>query len=350
MLRQLGMRLLAERSRGAASPYHPYINLLPAQFTPPPPIFWPQEAVEGLQYPPLTAQLNKRCRWLVDFSAGALATPAAAAPFAGQQVGSAELGWAMMAVSSRAFKVGGSAGHALLPLIDMANHSQSPNCKVLPAGSNRRGKVLLTQTAVSAGDELCVSYGELQNDEFLLSYGFIDEPNPFDRVAVAFGVEMVAVAQSVVGLGPGPDTEPGAAVQPFQAEALAGLGLVGPGANTEVLLGGPELVDRRLLGGLRVLCAGAPAELQGRTPAELQECALSPTNEARAWRTAAGLTALVQAQFPTSSPADEQLLAGGELEPSLEAAVRFRLSKKRSIAEAMVGLREKLSATATAQV
>jgi hypothetical protein len=42
-------------------------------------------------------------------------------------------GWALAVVSSRAFRVAGpQAPAALLPLIDMANHSFTPNCEVLP--------------------------------------------------------------------------------------------------------------------------------------------------------------------------------------------------------------------------
>jgi len=42
-------------------------------------------------------------------------------------------GWALAVVSSRAFRVAGpQAPAALLPLIDMANHSFEPNCEVLP--------------------------------------------------------------------------------------------------------------------------------------------------------------------------------------------------------------------------
>lgn len=42
-------------------------------------------------------------------------------------------GWALAVVTSRAFRVAGpTAPAALLPLIDMANHSFQPNCEVVP--------------------------------------------------------------------------------------------------------------------------------------------------------------------------------------------------------------------------
>lgn len=45
-------------------------------------------------------------------------------------------GWALAAVTSRAFRVGGlSQPAACLPLIDMANHAGTPNAAVRPVGS-----------------------------------------------------------------------------------------------------------------------------------------------------------------------------------------------------------------------
>lgn len=45
-------------------------------------------------------------------------------------------GWALGVVTSRAFRTRGpSAPASALPLVDMANHSFSPNCKIAAAGS-----------------------------------------------------------------------------------------------------------------------------------------------------------------------------------------------------------------------
>lgn len=54
-------------------------------------------------------------------------------PFGGCRVDLNAMGWALAAVSSRAFRTRGPAHPAaMLPLVDMANHSFDPNVEVLP--------------------------------------------------------------------------------------------------------------------------------------------------------------------------------------------------------------------------
>lgn len=60
-------------------------------------------------------------------------------PFGGQELNASSLGWAMSAVSSRAFRLHGkklAAGTrnevpVMLPLIDMCNHSFNPNAQII---------------------------------------------------------------------------------------------------------------------------------------------------------------------------------------------------------------------------
>mmetsp|Transcript_42417 Transcript_42417/g.85825 ORF Transcript_42417/g.85825 Transcript_42417/m.85825 type:complete len:198 (+) Transcript_42417:36-629(+) len=59
---RLGLRLLAERARGPASPWHAYVDTLPHQVDVP--MFFAQNEVKALQYPPLVHQVNMRGRFL----------------------------------------------------------------------------------------------------------------------------------------------------------------------------------------------------------------------------------------------------------------------------------------------
>lgn len=60
-------------------------------------------------------------------------------PFGGQEVDASSLGWAMSAVSSRAFRLYGEKDQngdrihipMMLPLIDMCNHSFNPNARIV---------------------------------------------------------------------------------------------------------------------------------------------------------------------------------------------------------------------------
>jgi hypothetical protein len=88
-------------------------------------------------------QVNKRCRFLLDFEQqvkrALVGLTPDKHPFGGQEVDASSLGWAMSAVSSRAFKLHGNKQSdgidfdipMMLPLIDMCNHSFNPNAKIV---------------------------------------------------------------------------------------------------------------------------------------------------------------------------------------------------------------------------
>lgn len=90
---------------------------------------------------PVVLQVKKRCRFLLQFATEDIpATLDQMAehehPFNNYQVDPGALGWAMAAVSSRAFhlhKLGG--GPSLLPLVDMCNHSFTPTGRLVQYGS-----------------------------------------------------------------------------------------------------------------------------------------------------------------------------------------------------------------------
>ena len=88
-------------------------------------------------------QVNKRCRFLLDFEKEVKRVLKNLKPddhpFRGQDVDASSLGWAMSAVSSRAFRLHGKklsdGTHVdvpmMLPLIDMCNHSFNPNAQIV---------------------------------------------------------------------------------------------------------------------------------------------------------------------------------------------------------------------------
>jgi len=81
------------------------------------------------------AQVRKRCVYLGQLASTLAAQHAARADdaFDGVAVDANALGWALAAVTSRAFRVfGPDKPAALLPLIDFANHSFQPNATVTP--------------------------------------------------------------------------------------------------------------------------------------------------------------------------------------------------------------------------
>ena len=78
-------------------------------------------------------------------------------PFGGQDIDSSALGWAMAAVSSRAFRLYGDKHSEniheyvlmLLPLIDMCNHSFNPNAKIFQGQHNAENAKMLVKAGYS---------------------------------------------------------------------------------------------------------------------------------------------------------------------------------------------------------
>ena len=151
--------------------------------------------------------MKKRCKWLYEFSTEVLARLPGSPedPFGGVAVDINALGWAMAAVSSRAFRTRGpTQPAAMLPLIDMANHTFSPNAEVLPLEGGGGAVGLFARRAITEGEPLLLSYGQLSNDFLFMDYGFIVEDNPYDSVQLRFDVNLLQVrasARRAVGSG-----------------------------------------------------------------------------------------------------------------------------------------------------
>jgi hypothetical protein len=132
------------------------------------------------------SQVRKRCVYLGQLASILAAQHTARTDaFGGVAVNADALGWALAATTSRAFRVfGPERPAALLPLIDMANHSFTPNATVTPDGS---GGVRMTAVApIPKGAPVLLNYGALSNDFLLLDYGFVARDNPHDFISLRF--------------------------------------------------------------------------------------------------------------------------------------------------------------------
>lgn len=195
---KLALALLQHRVAGTDSPFAAYVAMLPVGFSGIP-MFFGRDAIEAIDYPPVSAQVKKRCRWLYDFSQPLAQLPGSAAdPFGGAAVDMNALGWALAAVSSRAFRTKGPTQPAsMLPLIDMCNHSFTPNCEVLPTSDG--ALALFAKRGLEAGEPLVISYGALSNDFLFMDYGFVVPDNPHDTVQLRFDVGMLQVGGRMDG-------------------------------------------------------------------------------------------------------------------------------------------------------
>ncbi|XP_044952995.1 actin-histidine N-methyltransferase [Hordeum vulgare subsp. vulgare] len=341
---RLGLRLLQERTK-FDSFWWPYIANLPETFTVP--IFFPGEDIKNLQYAPLLHQINKRCRFLLEFEKEVkqkLGTvPSGDHPFCGQDVHSSSLGWAMSAASSRAFRLHGEIP-MLLPLVDMCNHSFSPNARIVQDGdveSPDMSVKVIAETQIDQNAAVTLNYGCYPNDFYLLDYGFVVTSNPYDQVELSYDGNLLDAASMAAGVSNPNFSTPAK----WQQEILSQLNLHGEGAILKVSLGGPDIVDGRLLAALRVLLAADPEAVGKHDLKTLMSLSakapLGPTVEASAFRTVLALCAIALQHFHTKIMDDQAILKG---EPPLttELAVQFRLQKKLMLVDIMQNLSRRI--------
>ncbi|KAL1327837.1 hypothetical protein HN51_037827 [Arachis hypogaea] len=346
---RLGLKLLQERAK-VGSFWWPYISNLPETYTVP--IFFPGEDIKNLQYAPLLHQVNKRCRFLLDFEqevkhALVNLTPDKH-PFGGQEVDASSLGWAMSAVSSRAFRLYGDKRPdgihidipMMLPLIDMCNHSFNPNARIVQEKDSSSKKMqvkVVAETAIKEDDPLLLNYGCLNNDFFLLDYGFVIQSNPYDCIELKYDGALLDAASSAAGVSSPNFSAPA----PWQEQILAQLNLAGEASDLKVSIGGEDVVEGRLLAALRVLLSSSMETVQKHDLNTLKslsaEAPLGVANETAVLRTLIALCVIALGHFPTKIMDDESLLKQGAL-GSTELAIQYRIQKKYVIVDAMRSL------------
>ncbi|XP_020584435.1 histone-lysine N-methyltransferase setd3 isoform X2 [Phalaenopsis equestris] len=350
---RLGLRLLQERAK-IGSFWWPYISNLPETFSVP--IFFSREDIKNLQYAPLVYQVNKRCSFLLDFEKEIKTLLETLEPkhhpFGGQDPNASSLGWAMSAVSSRAFRLHGevlSGGqktdiHMLLPLIDMCNHSFQPNAKIVQEqekGSSKMFVKVVAETHIDQDSPILLNYGYLSNDLFLLDYGFVIPSNPFDHVELKYDGTLLEAAAMAAGLSSPRFSSPAQ----WQQEILCQLKLLGDGAITKVNLGGSGVVDGCLLAALRVLIANNEERVQNFDLDTLvtlsDEAPLGISIETAALRIIIALCVVALEHFSTKIMQDESILKGN-LSPSMQLAVQFRMQKKLMIIDVMRNLSRRI--------
>ncbi|KAJ4816745.1 Histone-lysine N-methyltransferase setd3 [Rhynchospora pubera] len=336
---RLGLRLLQERAKDDSF-WWPYVSNLPETFTVP--IFFSGEDIKNLQYA-LLHQVNLRCRFLFNFEKQVKTllndTSQKNHPFGGQDVNSASLGWAMSAVSSRAFRLHGKAlpngSHEevpmLLPLIDMCNHSFTPNASIVQerdASSPNMSVKVVADKQIEQNTPVTLNYGRLSNDLFLLDYGFVVPSNPYDQVELRYDGTLLDAASMAAGVSSPNFSSPAT----WQQDILCKLNLLGDNALLKVTLGGPELIDGRLLAALRVLISSDKELVQKHSLDTLMvlgngDPPLGSSVEVAALRTVIALSVISLEHFPTKIMQDESVLKG-DVSSATQLAVQFRMQKK----------------------
>lgn len=113
----------------------------------------------------------------------------------------------------------------------------------------------------------------------------------------------------------------------------------------QVTLGGPGLVDGRLLAALRILLSSDKEAVQSHSLDTLmlfsEEPPLGVSTEISALRTLIALCVVALESFPTKIMQDESILKR-DISTSTELAVQFRMQKKLMIIDVMRKLTQKV--------
>ena len=322
---KLGLGLLLERAKGDSSAYAPYIRSLPSSFDGVP-LFYNKNEIDTIAYPPVVHQVVKRAKFLHQFAGAVLADLQEEnfASFNGVTVDVNAIGWAWAAISSRAFRVDAHAHEAsALPLIDMCNHSFSPNCRVERASGGRSGEIrLVASKDIAANEPLTISYGSLSNDLLLLDYGFVVIPtspdddksvNEHDMVELGFNPMLFSTASMLSANTPDVSED----LSEWQKESLRRELKIDSDASLRISADGS---CDRLVAAARIMASPDKS---------------SPSDEESACKLAASVLSLTLTGFETTAAEDYALLQDSSLSANARAALSLRIGKKLALARAI---------------
>lgn len=195
---------------------------------------------------------------------------------------------------------------------------------------------------IKQDDPLVLNYGCLNNDLFLLDYGFVIPSNPYDCIELKYDTALLDAASTIAGVSAPNISSPSS----WQQQILQHLNLDGEKSDLKVRIGGSEIVEGRLLAALRVLLSTdkeAVEKLDLDTLKSLpSEAPLGIPTEVAALRTLVALCAIALEHFPSKITEDETILKKN-ISITTELAVRYRIQKKFVIIDAMRGLTDRKS-------
>ena len=334
---RLALALLAERAKGDASRWAPYIATLPASY-PGCPIFWGAEDLKALQYPPLAAQVAKRCKFLLDFTKGELdvlgGEGAAADPFGGVSVDVNGLGWRLRRrAAARSARV---ARRSLAHACRSSTCATTPSTRTAPSLGRESGaagalSVVAKRAVAEGGRSLC--YGELPND--FLPWTTTSWRTPTRTTRWSW-----------------PSTRACSRGRTGRAGARPNLGRTSPHRGSKALEKLGLTDDRRLWSALRraksTLACGGGARSRGGAGGDLQgarSAGARGRGEIRALLVVCSSCSPCKASTPLEEDLEELKAAAAgtrEMSAAQMNAARFRLGKKRVLLAAISVLTDEL--------
>jgi len=310
-----GRRSAACRLRRETSEWKPYIDVLPKNFSSAP-MFWaPAELGElrGSQILDMHEEDEREVN--SDYNGLLQIMNVDKDTFCDECFSKQKFKWASWVVHSRALTLQGIK--FLIPLADMVNYepenrdAQRRDHQELFLKYHKVDKALTTGYAetradrdFAVGEGIVESYGDNANHMYLRFFGFVPKENPTDCATLKFRMG---------------EKEPEGRMKILQEQKIA--------PTVEACIRKGQDPPLKMMGFLRV--AQMKEDEYGQAHVIKRGQIVSNWNER-----AVAKAVMAQAQarldgFPNPAAEDKKLLEGGGLSPSVEAAVRARLSEKR---------------------
>ena len=164
---RMALRILYEKRLGTASAWKPYIDVMPASFSTP--LNWSDRELAELQFPPLVDELRvERAYFAHEADRLQKHMP--------DPVTQAEFFWALSCVGSRTFTAdfGDQTPpcEAMCPIADMVNHNEA-SAPAFRWDDDSESFELFSPLALEEGEEVCISYGSVNNAHLLHYYGYV---------------------------------------------------------------------------------------------------------------------------------------------------------------------------------
>jgi len=78
------------------------------------------------------------------------------------------------------------------PVVDWINHSFEPNCKILGTYYQHESESFVVVKAIKdipKGEELTLNYGNMNNLDYLMRYGFVNQVNPYNDLPISLNFD-----------------------------------------------------------------------------------------------------------------------------------------------------------------
>ncbi|XP_046664621.1 actin-histidine N-methyltransferase [Homalodisca vitripennis] len=328
----LALFLLLERfCKDTPSFWAPYIEMLPSTYTTV--LYFSAQDLQELKGSPTLESALKQCRNIARQYAyfhklfenmGDPASEILRDVFTYEQYR-----WAVSTVMTRQNFIPSADGscmvNALIPLWDMANHSNGKISTDYSLGTDR--SECLAWRDFNAGEQVFIFYGARSNADLLVHNGFVYPDNLHDSFRVRLGV---------------------AKSDPLATErgrVLARLAL--PTAADFVLLRGPQPVEGQLLAFLRIFSMQQEhlehwAESDKVSDLTYTDCSLDTQVETKAWTFLMARIKLLQSLYPTTLQDDLKIVTE-DMSECRKLAIQLRIAEKSILQSALeyIQLRDK---------